>query len=98
MILRIPAPANSGVAVQRCGYAAFRDPRTGSESYTRRLGRGFYPRFHLYAEVRAEQLVLKLHLDQKQPTYLRGSAHSGEYDGPVVTAEGERITRLLTTA
>ncbi len=95
MIIRVPRPANTSVAIQRCGYAWFRDPRIGGESYTRRLGSGFYPRFHLYVEEREEELVLKLHLDQKQPTYVRGKAHSGEYDGVTVEAEGARIQNLL---
>ncbi len=97
MMLRIPAPPNVRVAVQRCGYAAFRDPRTGAESFVRRLGSGFYPRFHLYVEERSGQLLLKLHLDQKQPSYQRGRSHSGEYDGPTVEVEAQRITDQLRT-
>lgn len=95
MTIRVPNPGNSRVAIQRCGYASFRDPRTGEESYTRRLGSGFYPRFHLYVEDRGSELALKLHLDQKRPTYIRGKAHSGEYDGATVEQEGRRIVQSL---
>lgn len=95
MTIRVPRPANTLVAIQRCGYARFRDPRTGDESFTRRLGTGFYPRFHLYVEERDDQLLLKLHLDQKQPTYIRGKSHSGEYEGATVESEARRLTSLL---
>lgn len=92
MTVNISRPSNSRVALQRVGYAAFRDPRTGSESYVRRLANGFYPRFHLYAEERGEQLRLNLHLDQKQPSYGGGShMHSGEYEGSTVEQEMQRI-------
>lgn len=91
----MPRPANTTVAVQRCGYARFRDPRTGQESYTLRLGSGFYPRWHLYAEERADELVLNLHLDQKKPSYGVGHAHSGEYEGAIVETETLRLKSLL---
>jgi hypothetical protein len=95
MVIRLPRPANVGVAIQRCGYARFRDPRTGQESYTRRLGSGFYPRFHLYVEERSNEVVLSLHLDQKQPSYGAGHAHSGEYEGEMIETEARRLTSLL---
>jgi hypothetical protein len=95
MKIRAPRPANTLVAIQRCGYAQFRDPRSGDFSYTRRLGTGFYPRFHLYVEEREDVLVLNLHLDQKQPSYGVGHMHSGEYDGPTVETEAARIVSQL---
>ncbi len=85
------------MAIQRCGYARFVDPRTGEESYVRRMGTGFYPRFHLYVEERGHELVLKLHLDQKQPSYGVGHKHSGEYEGPTVETEARRISALLVS-
>jgi len=104
MKLRVPRPSNTLVAIRRCGYAQFRDPRSGDESFTRRLGTGFYPRFHLYVEERDDVLMLNLHLDQKQPSYpstalgaggVRWHAHSGEYDGPTVENEAARIVSAL---
>src|SRR5690242_18983701 len=92
----VGSPANSRVSLQRAGYAPFRDPRTGDESYVRRLGTGFYPRFHLYTTERGSELLLKLHLDQKQPSYGGGAhAHSGEYDGSTAETEMERILAAL---
>ncbi|MBU0646922.1 hypothetical protein KKC67_03230 [Patescibacteria group bacterium] len=76
----------------RCaGYACIRDRRTGQESMVHRLGGGFYPRFHLYLEDRGEQVILNLHLDQKQPRYEGITAHNADYDGEVVEREIERI-------
>ena len=83
--------------IRRCGYAEFTDPRTRETSYVRRLEAGnFYPRFHVYVEEAAEQMIINLHLDQKKPSYEGFSAHSGEYDGEVVEREGERIREYVT--
>lgn len=43
------------------------------------------------------QLEINLHVDQKAPTYQRGRAHAGEYDGPLVEQEATRL-RALTQA
>ena len=82
--------------MQRAGYAEFRDPRTGEISYTRRLGTHFYPRFHVYIEEQGNGMRVNLHLDQKQPSYPGFRKHSGEYSGPTVEAEMERLNGLLT--
>jgi len=96
MIIKAPHPGNVTVAIQRCGYARFIDRRGDRPSYTRRLGTGFYPRFHLYVEEKGEMIILKLHLDQKQPTYIRGHAHSGEYEGETVEREAARLQAILS--
>ena len=78
--------------LHKAGYSIFRDPNTRQTSYTRRLGTGFYPRFHIY--VNREQnngTELNLHLDQKRASYNNQTAHSGEYDSDLVKQEGERI-------
>ncbi len=96
MIIRVPRPAyQSDVVLRRVGYIPFRDPRSGERSYLRRLGTHFYPRFHLYLEDQGDQLRLNLHLDQKQPSYQGFHKHSGEYDGPTVEAEAERLYTAL---
>lgn len=60
------------------------------------MGRSGYPRFHAYVEGDAlKELRVNLHLDQKQPTYGDQTAHSGEYDGPVVEGEMARINACL---
>lgn len=77
--------------LRQAGYAYLTDPYTGQESYVRRLGRGFYPRFHLYLEERNGQAIFNLHLDQKQASYAGAHAHNAEYDGEVVEREMARI-------
>lgn len=90
--LSVPAGMQPLRLINRCGYATFRDPNTGETSYVRRLGSYFYPRFHVYIKKYDENgLHISLHLDMKQPTYIKGHAHSGEYDGAQVEAEAERI-------
>jgi hypothetical protein len=82
--------------IRRAGYAEFRDPNTRETSYVRRLRGDFYPRWHAYLKTEGQNLVINLHLDQKQPSYHGSHAHSGEYDGPTVEAEAQRIKSVLT--
>lgn len=82
--------------VRRCGYVEIYNPHKNNEvSYARSLDSGrFYPRFHIYIEEQAEKIVLNLHLDAKKPSYEGETAHSGEYDGPLLNEERERIDRV----
>ena len=77
--------------IRRAGYGLVNDRRATEISYSRRLGSGFYPRFHVYINGR----IINLHLDQKQASYEGSNAHSGEYDGETVEAEGERIISVM---
>ncbi len=55
--------------------------------------------------VKANDYMFNLHLDQKKPSYgdrrslgegrLKAHAHSGEYNGPIVENEAERIKAIL---
>ena len=97
MDIRIPQPAyQPAVMLRAAGYAPFQDPNTGEQSFVRRLGTNFYPRFHLYVASDTEDvLALTLHLDQKQASYAGTRAHSGEYSGEQVKEEAERILRRI---
>lgn len=75
--------------MRRCGYAPFHD------SYVRVLGAGGYPRFHVYIDDLPDKYALNLHLDQKRPSYGQETAHSGDYEGPQVEAEADRIVDEL---
>jgi hypothetical protein len=87
---------NSRNLVRRCGYGEFINPRTGEQSFTRKLGGGIYPQFHLYINEESDRgIVLNLHLDQKKPTYAGSHAHSGEYDGELVENEAKRIKEII---
>ena len=79
-------------------YAEFIDPNSGRVSYTRRLFRDFYPRFHLYISENENVIEFDLHLDQKQARYPGTHAHNAEYDGPAVEKEMDRIRNQLRIA
>jgi len=85
---------NSDHLIRRCGYGLVRDPRAQEVSYSRRLGSGIYPRFHLYINS-VDPLVLNLHLDQKQASYEGQTAHSGDYDSDLVKQEANRIYNAI---
>jgi hypothetical protein len=82
---------NPLTVLRKAGYAPFRDPQTGEESFVIRLTKEFYPRFHLYVEENASGVSFNLHLDQKKPSYGDNHAHAGEYEGSTVEKEMERI-------
>lgn len=92
MKIPIPQNVNADLVMRRSGYGYLRDRNTGQGSYVRRLGSGFYPRFHVYLE----NNNINLHLDQKQASYEGTSAHSGEYDGEVVENEAQRIINVMS--
>ncbi|MFA5360158.1 MAG: hypothetical protein WC349_04345 [Patescibacteria group bacterium] len=83
--------------LRQAGYAYLMDRNTGQESYVRRFNRGFYPRFHLYIEEQGNQVILNLHLDQKQASYEGAHAHNAEYDGDLVEQEMARIKGYAKT-
>jgi hypothetical protein len=80
--------------LRQAGFSFLIDRKTGSESFVRPLGRGYYPRFHLYLERQNNKVLFNLHLDQKQASYAGAHAHNAEYDGEVVEAEMGRIKDL----
>lgn len=83
--------ANIRNLLKRAGYHEFYDRNTGKTSFSRRLTRDHYPRFHIYSEERSGQYFLNLHLDQKKASYRGHTAHSGEYDSDLVAKEGDRL-------
>ena len=82
--------------LRRAGYGYIRDRRSGQDSFVRRLGSGFYPRLHMYVGEQGDQIILNLHLDQKQASYAGAHAHNAEYDGDIVEAEIERLKNFVT--
>lgn len=79
--------------LRRLGYAPARQWKGSQLNFTRRLGAGFYPRFHIYLS--NDQQSLNLHLDQKKASYQGQNAHSGEYDSELIQQEAARIKQLL---
>lgn len=93
-----PLPFTSDFLLRRAGYSLHNDPVTGKFSYTRKLRREFYPRFHLYVVETDKVVTFDLHLDQKKPSYGGTSAHAGEYDGQAVEAELARVKQAMHRA
>jgi len=81
--------------LRKAGYSHFIDPQTNQESYVLRLTAGYYPRFHLYLESENGKISFNLHLDQKKASYSGTSAHAGEYDGPTVEKEIDRLEKWI---
>ena len=89
-----PLPDNPRNLLRRAGYGE-KPGYQGQMSYTRRLGGGNYPRFHIYFDAYQNGFQINLHLDQKQPSYGDNHAHSGEYEGKLVAQEGTRIFQFI---
>jgi len=90
---------NTHTLMRRMGYAPDRYFKPAEPSYHRRLTGVPYPQFHVYVNAdETNRLILNLHLDAKQPSYAGSSAHAGEYDGPVVEEEAERIKAWIEAA
>ncbi|SRR6056297_203786 len=81
--------------IRRCGYGEWVDKDHNNISYTKKLGSSNYPRFHVYLDVFDNYFAVNLHLDQKQVSYLKGQAHSADYQGPQVEEEARRITKII---
>jgi hypothetical protein len=77
------------------GYLIIDTRENGEYNLVRKLTGENYPRFHVYLRQAGDRLVFSLHLDQKKPSYAGSHAHSGEYDGPLIENEADRIKALL---
>lgn len=82
--------------LEEAGYHEFLDPNTQKVSYIRRLASGYYPRMHVYINAYDPTGgVIDIHLDQKKASYSGQTAHSGDYDGPQVEEEKNRLVQWL---
>ncbi|HBK34758.1 hypothetical protein A2239_02195 [Candidatus Uhrbacteria bacterium RIFOXYA2_FULL_40_9] len=81
--------------IRRAGYGEIRGHGGEQLSYARRFSQDHYPRFHAYIEDRDGGIQINLHVDQKKASYEGTTAHSGEYEGPLVEQEMERIVTLI---
>ncbi len=83
--------------LRQAGYTYIEDRRSGQGSFARPVNNNRYPRFHIYVNEKDKgEIVINIHLDQKQASYEGTTAHSGEYEdeGPV-KEEVERLKILL---
>lgn len=81
--------------MRRLGYTFQR--YDGDEmSFVRPLGKGGFPRFHVYAKTTKGANTLNIHLDQKKETYGKDTRHHGEYeDDGALAQEVKRIQTSL---
>lgn len=79
---------------RRLGYT-FQKHVDDEMAFVRPLSRSGFPRFHIYAKIEKEAIILNLHLDQHKETYGKGAMHHGEYgdDG----ALKDELTRIKHT-
>lgn len=82
---------NPEMFLRQSGYGYIEDRRHGTKSFVRRFGSNSYPRFHIYIEEEADEIIFNLHLDQKQASYKGSHAHNAEYGGQIVQDEANRL-------
>lgn len=80
---------------RKIGYVIIDTAENGQYNLVRKLSLGNYPRFHIYLQQFGLDFKFSLHLDQKAPRYEGTHAHAGEYAGPVIDEEADRIKELL---
>ena len=87
---------NIVVVARELGYAII-DTNESEYNLVRKLAGNNYPRFHIYVKQAGNDFIFSLHLDQKKPSYESKGvhAHNGEYFGPVVETEADRIKDIL---
>lgn len=71
------------------------DTKGNEFNLVRKLSGGNYPRYHIYLKQNGKDYNFSLHLDQKAPLYEGSHAHNGEYFGPVIESEVDRIKEVL---
>lgn len=94
-VKKIHMGQSPALILRQAGYAPMISRGRGDDSYMRRLGGSDYPRFHIYYQETADEVIFNLHLDQKRPSYPGARAHSGEYDGDLIEREAARIKLFI---
>lgn len=83
------------VAMRSCGYKPWRNPKTGQQSFIRRTGAGFYPRFHcLMFRDREDNIIADVHFDKIRPMHKLGVRSYEDFESPVVQDEAARIAKI----
>ncbi len=89
-----PLPDHARNLMRRLGYGEHRG--YGEQlSYARRASGADFPRYHAYVEDVDGGMQINLHVDQKAASYRGSHAHGGEYEGPLVEREMERIVSSI---
>jgi hypothetical protein len=77
------------------GYLIIDTKPNGEYNLVRKFSSNHYPRFHAYVQQQGTDFIFSLHLDQKAPIYQGSHAHNGEYFGPIIDEEADRIKSIL---
>jgi excinuclease UvrABC nuclease subunit len=82
---------------RKIGYVIIDNKENREYNLVRKLQLNNFPRFHAYVKQQGYNFIFSLHLDQKAPIYgAKGvHAHNGEYFGPVIDNEADRIKNFL---
>jgi hypothetical protein len=72
-----------------------KDESTGELNFTHPIRGDLFPRFHAFLKISQQDIAFSIHLDQRAPTYKGTVAHEGEYEGPLVEGEAERIKQFF---
>ena len=91
----------SAVGISRAiGYVIIDTTEKGEYNMVRKFSRDNYPRFHIYLGQKNGGWNFSLHLDQKKPVYENSGshAHNGEYFGPIIETERDRIKSALASS
>jgi hypothetical protein len=98
LVFKKPFPAEPKTLLRHAGYREHFDPNTNRVSFSLRLGSLRYPRFHCYVKETEQSVSFHLHIDQKEASYAGSHMHAGEYEGPLVKEELQRIERWVKAA
>ena len=82
--------------MRKAGYKPWNNRTTGDESFIRRLGQAFYPRFHVHM-LKDENgfSVVDLHLDWRKPMHKKGQKSYEDAESDTVQEEARRIAGIL---
>ena len=86
---------NISSVARKIGYFILEAKNPNEYNMVKKLTSENYPRLHVYVKQAGDRFNFSLHLDQKQPNYEGSHAHGGEYEGPIVEEEAERIILSL---
>lgn len=91
-----PLPDHARNILRRLGYGEQQNSQ-GQISFNRRFSNAPFPKYHAYVEDKNGGLQVNLHIDQKAASYDDSRAHNGEYEGPLVEQEMQRIALFVTS-
>jgi hypothetical protein len=80
---------------RQIGYVIIDSDGAGEYNLVKKVSWDNFPRFHIYLKTQGETFIFNIHLDQKRPSYAGSHAHSGEYFGPVIEDEVDRIEQII---